>query len=218
MKANYHEDFIEEKIYHVYNRTNNKELLFRTDENRVFFLNKFDRYLSPFFHTFCRNLLPNHFHYLVKVKSAEAIKAYLNNLPVRELVKIEKQYLEDNTSAELLLEAEWKRFFISYSMSFNNQYDRKGNLFHRPFKRKLVDTDDYFTQLVIYIHANAQHHNMCENFTEYPWSSWHEVVSSIPTNLERKMLFDWFGGIDRFKQAHYNHNKICLDHVYLEDD
>jgi hypothetical protein len=33
-------DFEEGEIYHVYNRTNNREQLFLTDENRSFFLRR----------------------------------------------------------------------------------------------------------------------------------------------------------------------------------
>lgn len=36
------------RIYHVFNRTNNGEQLFLDDENRQFFLSRYQKYLSPF--------------------------------------------------------------------------------------------------------------------------------------------------------------------------
>ena len=68
-RINYLANFYENGIFHVYNRTNNKEILFKTEENRLYFLKQFAKYLSPFLDTFCWNLLPNHFHFLVQIKS-----------------------------------------------------------------------------------------------------------------------------------------------------
>jgi len=36
-KNKYKADFVENELFHVYNRTNNNELLFKNDENRFFF-------------------------------------------------------------------------------------------------------------------------------------------------------------------------------------
>ena len=157
MKKNYIANFFESGIFHVYNRTNNREPLFKSDDNRIFFLKQYAKYLQPFLDTFCWNLLPNHFHFLVRVKTTAAIKAYLQCLPATALKPVEKKYLTDITTAELLIEFEWKRFFTSYSMALNKQQKRKGNLFHRPFKRVEVNKENYFTQAIIYIpmHKNT---------------------------------------------------------------
>src|SRR5258705_9072638 len=197
-KTNYLANFYENGIFHVYNRTNNKEILFKTEENRLYFLKQFSKYLSPFLDTFCWNLLPNHFHFLVQVKSIEEIKDHLQSLPTESLKSIEKQYLNDATTTELLLELEWKRFFTSYSMAFNKQQNRTGNLFHRPFKRIEIDKESHFTQAIVYIHANAQHHHLCKDFTQHKWTSWHSMLSGKPTILKRQEVLEWFGGLDKF--------------------
>ena len=210
---NYHADFVENGIYHVYSRTNNNEPLFKSDQNRLYFLKQFDKYLHPFVDTFCWNLLPNHFHFLVQVKSSEEIKENLIKLPTGMLKPLEKQYLADEGSTEILLELEWKRFFNSYAMAFNKQHGRKGNLFHRPFKRVEVEKDAQFTQTVIYVHGNAQRHKICKDFTLHKWSSWHTLLSDIPTKLKRQLLMDWFGGRERFIQTH----KEMTDYYYGTD-
>ena len=56
----------EGQFYHIYNRGNNRERLFYSTENYLFFLRRYDEYL----YAFC--LLPNHFHLLVRVKSGAA--------------------------------------------------------------------------------------------------------------------------------------------------
>lgn len=45
-----------DKIFHIYNRTNNKEPLFLSAENYHYFLRQFDFYISPFAETFSWNL------------------------------------------------------------------------------------------------------------------------------------------------------------------
>lgn len=60
------------KFYHVYNRTNNKELLFKEHENYFFFLRKYKQYLSSYIDTYAYCLMPNHFHFLIKVKEDKA--------------------------------------------------------------------------------------------------------------------------------------------------
>ncbi|CAN5390769.1 hypothetical protein BH11BAC3_BH11BAC3_02590 [soil metagenome] len=198
----YSADFYEGGIFHVYNRTNNKELLFKSDENYSYFLRQYEKYLHPFLDTYCWNLLPNHFHMLVKVKPANEIKKHLDAQPAKMLKKIEKEFLSDKVTISVLMEQEWKRLFNSYSMAFNNQHNRKGNLFNRPFKRVEVEKDTHFTQAVVYIHANAQRHKLYSDFTKHKWSSWHSMLSASPTKLKRAELLDWFGGLDNFIKVH----------------
>ena len=201
-KIDYKTNFYDNGIFHVYNRTNNKELLFKSAENKLYFLKRFQKYLHPFLDTFCWNLLPNHFHFLVRVKSTEQIKKYLQSLEPQTLKPTEKKYIDDKSTTELLLKLEWKRLFNSYAMAFNKQHNRKGNLFQRPFKRVEVTTEAQLTQAIIYIHANAQHHKLCNDFTRHEWSSWHTILSEKPTNLKRDEVLALFGGRQLFIDTH----------------
>ena len=212
-------DFHEEGIYHVYNRTNNKESLFISDENRFFFLTQFTRYLHPFLQTYCWCLLPNHFHFLVKIRSEKSIKSYLGSLESVALKSVEKKYLNGEVTAEVLLEFEWKRFFTTYSMAFNRKYERSGNLFHRPFKRVAIVDDHHFTQVVIYIHANPVKHGLCTDYTKYKWSSWQALVNDRASLLCRHELLEWFGGLENFIIVHQSQT-VYYYHcdVGIEDD
>ena len=219
MKINtdYCADFYEDGIFHVYNRTNNKELLFRSTENMLFFLRQFKKYLNPFLDTFCWNLLPNHFHFLVQIKTREQIKDHLKTIPFKFLKPIEKKYVADESTTNLLIELEWKRFFNSYAMAFNKQHKRKGNLFQRPFKRIEIKKDSHFTQAIIYIHANAQYHKICKDFIQHKWSSWHTILSDKSTDLKRDEVLSWFGGKQKFIETHksmiqyYSINEFSFD-------
>ena len=218
-KTDYSADFYEDGIFHVYNRTNNKELLFRSTENKLYFLKQFKKYLHLFLDTFCWNLLPNHFHLLVRIKTNKQLKEFLQTLPSQSLKLIEKKYLADESTTDQLLELEWKRLFNSYAMAFNKQHKRKGNLFQRPFKRLEIMKEAHFTQVLIYIHANAQHHKLCNDFTEHQWSSWHTILSDKPTHLKREEVLEWFGGKQNFIDTHKSMSKFYYSNDFsIEED
>lgn len=107
-KTNFTADFYDEGIFHVYNRTNNKELLFKSTENRLYFLRQYHKYIHPFVDTFCWNLLPNHFHFLVRIKMTETIKSYLQTVASQTLKPIERRFLTDTATTELFMELQWK--------------------------------------------------------------------------------------------------------------
>jgi REP element-mobilizing transposase RayT len=183
--------------YHIYNKTNNKELLFRTEENYIYFLKQFSKYISPFADTYAWNLLPNHFHFMIRVKMLDNILDHINKLPLLKQTKSEKNFLIGN-DVNALMEMEFKRFFTSYAMAFNGMFNRTGNLFYRTFKRVEITHDEQFTQALIYIHANAQKHKLVKQFDKYKWESYHTVISGKPTKLLRNEIIDWFGSKDEF--------------------
>jgi len=80
MKIDYHTPFYSNQFYHIYNRGNNGEKIFYTSENYLFFLKRYDHYLSDYADTYAYCLLPNHFHFLIKVidkvKVVEAFRLF----------------------------------------------------------------------------------------------------------------------------------------------
>jgi len=111
VNENYLAAFEYESIYHIYNKTNNKELLFRSDENFLYFLFLYAKYISPFADTFAWNLLPNHFHLMVRIKKENEVEKYIINLPLDIQTKTEKLYLI-NKDINTLIENEFKRFLL----------------------------------------------------------------------------------------------------------
>ena len=206
-------EFEESSIYHVYNRTNNKELLFCSDAHRVYFLQRYAELVSPFADTFCYNLLPNHFHFMIRTKSADQIATFLEAQFAPPLTITEKKFLKDRSIIYILLKNVFKRFFQSYAQSFNAEQSRKGNLFSRPFKRVLIESDAQFTQTIIYIHANALKHKITKDFTKYKWSSWESILSNKRTNLLRDEVLEWFGGRGNFVKTHLE----SAEYYYFDD-
>ncbi len=214
----YRADFEETGIYHVYNRTNNREKLFLSEENKYFFLRKLKELLSPVSGIYCWCLLPNHFHFLLRIKEEKEIIAYLGEKEKQQLTITEKKYLSGVILLDEIIEGCFKRFFQSYALSFNKVHSRSGNLFYKPFKRVRIDSDTQFTHVVIYIHANALKHKLCNDLTEWKWSSFHSLISDNPTTLLRNELMEWFGGREQFIKTHLESSRYyCKVKSGIED-
>lgn len=64
------------KYYHIYNRGNNREDLFKVSDNYQHFLKLYEKYISPIADTYAWVLMKNHFHLLVRIKDEEEIGFY----------------------------------------------------------------------------------------------------------------------------------------------
>jgi len=55
--------------YHIYNRANGREKLFRDKEDHLQFLSLYEKYILPIADTYAWVLMKNHFHFLIRVKA-----------------------------------------------------------------------------------------------------------------------------------------------------
>ena len=205
--AHYYTKFEEGEFYHIYNRTVDKQLMFKNEDNYLFFLNKYDEYLSAFVDTYAYCLLGNHFHMLVRIKEAISFQKQSNLI----------NYILPNSvkTTHDIVSHQFRKFFQSYSMAFNKQHERVGTLFQTPFKRAYLENDAYFTSLIYYIHANPQNHGLIGDFREWKWSSYHTILSDKPSKLKKQEVINWFYDIETYKKyhddIHINLKKNALD-------
>ncbi|KQR72302.1 hypothetical protein ASF92_03145 [Pedobacter sp. Leaf176] len=75
----YLDKFHPDNFYHIFNHAVGKENLFNYHDNYIFFLSKFDDYVSPIAKTFCYCLMPNHFHILVQIRDEDIIRTLAKN-------------------------------------------------------------------------------------------------------------------------------------------
>jgi hypothetical protein len=164
--------------YHIYNRGNNKQLIFLESEDYLVFLNRLKLALgiskiglsgkqsrvrvTPFpessFEILCYCLMPNHYHFLIK---------QLSNFGIDELMA---------------------RVCTSYVKYFNKKYGAIGNLFQDRFKAKLVDSDSYIKYLSAYIHNNP------EDADNYDYSSYKDYLGSRKGTICKKdFILSMFG-------------------------
>jgi len=172
MKIDYYTPFYTNQFYHVYNRGNNGEKIFYSTRNYYHFLNLYDKYLSDCVDTYAYCLIPNHFHFLIRV--------------------IDSSVISD----------QFRIFFLSYSKAINKQENRTGSLFQKRFKRSTIDDTESMQWTVFYIHSNPVRHKMRKYFTNYQFSSYQSLLSDMPTKLKRDELLKLFNGRDNFITFH----------------
>ena len=69
-------------------------------------------------------------------------------------------------------------------------------------KRVEIIDNSQFGSTIFYIHKNAVHHGYCGTIESWNWSSYHALISTSKTNLQRDEVLDWFGGVPQFSKFH----------------
>ena len=197
--------------YHVYNRGNNGETLFRQERNYRYFLELYALYIYQIAETFAYCLLPNHFHFLIRIRNLEGLPfqgrhSSDSHPPGTALLTSSGEQLyfpvEQRRSLNKILSQQYATLFGTYTKAINKAFNRTGSLFEKPFHRKLVASDAYFTALIAYIHRNPQNHGIIDDYRDWPYSSYQTLLSDKPSRLERKTVLDWFDGAEGFKDIH----------------
>jgi len=181
------------KYYPIYNRANGDEMVFRCKENYRFFLEKFNFYISPVADTFSFCLMPNHFHFLLRIKGEKEIA---QNLEGQENIA--------NQEIDKIISNQFSRFFNSYAKSFNKLYNRKGSLFIKNFKRKNVADNKYLLKLIHYIHHNPLEAGLCKAPEVWKHSSYHLLLSGNSDFISHKEVIELFGTAEGFIKAHHS--------------
>jgi len=116
-----------------------------------------------------------------------------------------------------LVSNQLKKLFQSYALSINKQENRTGSLFTKPFRRILIEDNEYLKYLVFYIHYNPEKHKFFKDFRDYRHSSYQNLIRKKETDLNREELFDWFGGREEFLNFHnYYHEEKRLEKYIIE--
>ena len=128
--------------YHVMNRGGLRRRVFKTDDQRHYFLSLLDetgkRYNADW-HAYC--LMGNHYHLLLHTPEGnlQRIMRYVNGL---------------------------------YTQYFNRGERRDGALFRGRYQAVLVDAEAYWLELSRYIHRNPLKAGLVDDLASYPWSSY----------------------------------------------
>jgi len=180
----YTELLIPGKYYHIYNRGINGEDLFKDDKNYPYFLQLYEKHISPVAETYAWCLLKNHFHLLVQI---------------REHAHDTGKNYNGETGSHQNPSKAFSNLFNAYAKAINKAYNRTGGLFETPFRRIRIDNEGYFRYMVYYIHHNPVKHGFCESLVEYPWSSY---LSVITVGTGNKKVVGWFNGLNEFIRFH----------------
>ena len=185
------------QYYHIFNKGNSKENIFLNDENYKFFLRLYIKYLQEFFEIIAYCLLPNHFHFHVKVKELDDLQSF------EYFVSLNSSNIEEQSDKiNHLIGERLRLFFMSYAKAFNKRENRQGSLFKKIYRRKRIDNHEYLLKLIVYIHLNPIHHGFTNSFEDYIYSSYKGFVTEKSTYLNRSEVLEWFGGKNAFIESH----------------
>jgi len=170
--------------YHVSCRGNQREDIFRDEEDREIFLEKLSLSRDIFnISILSYVLMNNHFHFLLTTP--------------------------DGNLSEFM-----RHFNIVYTSAFNRRHSRVGHLYQGRYKSFLVEADSYLLELSRYIHLNAVRVKARKKksakgkwnaLLTYPWSSLGGYLDLRKRNplVSYEMVLSYVGGDNKAGREEY---------------
>jgi putative transposase len=195
--------FLSECFYHIVCKSIDGIILFKEAIDNHIFLQRFQQFTTPVFDVWSYCLLTNHTHHIVKIKSLATILENIKKL--NDKTQAMKSFLSDQNNElffDAMIERQMNSFLVSFANYTNNKYNRKGGLFQKPFRRIQVIDDIHLQQEIIYVHANAQRHNIVKDFKDHHYNSYEATVNNNVAFIDAKSVLDFFRGVEDFKNIH----------------
>lgn len=134
------EKFLYKYFYHIFNRGNNKKLIFKDDQDKSFFMNKvFDYFDKSDNKVWVICVMKNHFHILVEAG--------------------------DNNDISKIMQ----KVCTSYAIYFFWKYSHVGHVFQGRFKSKLILSEYGILNVINYISENPVKKGYCDESGSYKW-------------------------------------------------
>lgn len=178
--------------YHIYNRGINRGQIFFQQRNYDYFLFLWNKYISDGVEVLAYCLLPNHFHFLIKLTESITVQN----------VNGETEIVKDEAKIGEVVSEKLRRLFISFSQAINKQECRTGSLVNRNFKRILIDDDEHLKYLFFYIHYNPVKHGLTSDLKNYRYSSYKAYVLAQPSKIAKNHGLELFDGVEGFLSFH----------------
>ena len=210
MAFNYWQELEEGCVYHLYNRSVSEVKLFIDVNDYKVFLERFNKYFGHYLHVYSYCLIPNHFHFIVKVKEQSSFDTMIK----KEKTKAAKKLIIAEIGINEFLEDQFRRMFSSFALSIKNKYNRQGALFQRRMKRVQVSENSQLVYLVNYVHHNPIHHGLCMRMIDWPFSSYHKFIGRRMNEFQRQYIA-WLGDGDF--ECGMNVFQKSLDEFKLDD-
>lgn len=135
---------------HVIQRGNNRDVIFASEDDYLFYLEKLELACDRFgcdLHAYV--LMTNHVHLLLTPQSGDGISKVMQSVG---------------------------RYYVQY---FNHQYKRIGTLWEGRYKSTLLDSEHYLFTCYRYIELNPVRAGMVDHPSEYPWSSYRYNATGV---------------------------------------
>ncbi len=193
-------DFLANNIYHIYNRGNNRDLIFLKEGNYIYFLQKVRKYIYPHCNLLAYVLMPDHFHFLIHADG-----------------RTEKQESMANITRNVLSEG-FRLLLSSYTKGINKQENRTGNLIQQNTKSKCVldasnpGKDNYAITCFDYIHQNPVRAGIVDKIEDWHYSSYRDYAGLRKGTLCEQLLARDLLGIEL---GAVNENRLVNDELLI---
>lgn len=128
-------------IYHVFQRGNNKESIFNEPIEKGYFLKQIKEYMRVYKFELFGYVMMDNHYHLIIKTNDIALNKIMHSI---------------NNA--------YRRFY-------NHRHERTGHVFEERYNSKLVEDDAYLIWLLRYIHRNPVRACICNDVSQYKWSS-----------------------------------------------
>ncbi len=162
-------------LYHLVVRANNRQPLFRDQQDRRRYLELLGRYQGRFgFRIYCYLLISREFHLLIETPGGNVSKVM-------------------------------QCLGTSYTSYFNRRHKRRGTLFEGRYKSHLIDNERYLLEVTRYIHRKCFQSGLNTNKKrDYSWSSYRIYLGRKASDLvDTEPVLGRFGQDHREQRRRY---------------
>jgi len=205
------------KFYHIYNRGNNKDTMFFTDDDYACFMKLYKAFISGVADTLSWCLMKNHFHFLVRIKDENEI-GYLNPAftDSRIISKKWRVYSKPIAGVKVQLKPkprmQFRHLLSTYTIYLNNTYGRTGSVIEKNYERSLVESNEYLRTLFLYVNSNPVKHSIRKQAEKYKWSSCKALIKGTSDGIvDHSFLKNYFDSPENFKYALDNYKPTDLE-------
>lgn len=156
-------EFQRGELYHIYNRGNNRQPIFYSTENYLFFLRKMRTHILPEARILAYCLMPNHFHWLIHTQNNYNQESNSLNMEIGILLR-------------------------SYTQAINKRFSRTGFLFQQGTNAVEINSQIYAKTCFHYIHQNPVTANLVTQMGKWLFSSFPDYAQKRNGSLVDRNL------------------------------
>ena len=178
--------------YHVMNRGNNRLSIFESISTKTMMLNYFERVVQQKgFEILAYCIMPNHYHLLVRAETTATLSKAMQHINQ------------------------------SYSRYYMKRYKYVGHVFQGRFSCCSINTHEYLSRVIRYIHQNPVRGKLCQDAFDYYYSSYSEYAGRYLRNIlpdNGLLLLEELGFNDvlSFRKYHLENPNDNLDYMIFD--
>ncbi len=190
-----YKNFTKDSIYHLYNRGNNKETIFRDEQDYRTFLFRLGLVLGIEKKDLNKCEITKSPKSRIRIKSLKSDNFKLHAFCLmRNHIHLLVEQCGDESISKLLL-----KLSTSFSKYINLKYKRVGHVFQDRFKSVKIETNPQLMLISSYIHMNPVKDSKVSKPEDYKWSSYLDFIENRDNPIiYRKFLIEIFGNKDNF--------------------